>query len=353
MTGVINIPKYTSKELPILVVSMLPMACLLNFFLFGRIYFNDPIIFFWATLVTFIFLGLAFISYSQVAISLRNRFPQDSQSFNRLGICITIFFLMSAVYISVLLLAYDHFGFLGYEYNETDFMRSYISIVVINVFLTFLHEGVYRYEKYRDTITETEQLKKEYVQSQLLGLKSQMNPHFLFNSLNTLSCLIQEDAETAEDFLDHMSKVYRYLLRNNEEQLVLVETELHFMKSYYFLLHARYGNALQINIDVAKENRNLMIPPLTLQMITENILNQNSFSRSKSLTINIRSAGNRLVIEHNIQPRINGSDEGFEVLENISNKFKLLCQEDIRITETEKERLIEMPLIVNKEMSAA
>src|SRR5205085_5679631 len=138
-------------------------------------------------------------------------------------------FLMSAVYVSLILRGYDYFNFFGYEYAEPDFIKCYTSIIVVNIFLTFLNEGVYRFEKYRATVTETEQLKKEYMQSQLLGLKSQMNPHFLFNSLNTLSSLIHEDAETAENFLDHMSKVYRYLLRNNDEQLVKLGTELNFI----------------------------------------------------------------------------------------------------------------------------
>src|SRR5206468_4198254 len=108
----------------------------------------------------------------------------DQELFKRLAICLSIFFLMSAVYIALLLLAYDNFHFFGYEYSEHDFTRGYITLMVINIFLTFLNEGLYRFEKYRATITETEQLKKEFMHSQLLGLKSQMNPHFLFNGLN-------------------------------------------------------------------------------------------------------------------------------------------------------------------------
>src|SRR4029079_9617844 len=200
-------------------------------------------------------LGFAFFIYGLVAISLRNRFPEDNQLLKRLTICISIFFLMSAVFISLILRGYDYFEFQGYEYEESDFTKSYVAFMVINVFLTFLNEGVSRFEKYRATVTETEQLKKEYMQSQLLGLKSQMNPHFLFNSLNSLSSLIHEDADTAEEFLNHMSKVYRYLLRNNEEKLVTIETELHFIQSYYFLLRSRHEEGLQLDIDVSSDNQ--------------------------------------------------------------------------------------------------
>lgn len=332
---------------------MLPMAILLNYFLWGKPYLGSFSFFFCATLTTFIFLGGSFITYGLVAISLRNRFPSDEQLLRRLSICLSIFFLMSAVYISFLLLIYDYFDFYGYEYAEKDFTRAYIAFVVINVFLTFLNEGVYRFERYKATATETEELKKEYMHSQLLGLKSQMNPHFLFNSLNTLSSLIHEDAEQAEDFLDHMSKVYRYLLRNNEEQLVTIETELGFIRSYYYLLKARHADGLEIQVEVPASDQDKLIPPLTLQMIVENTLSLNSVSRTNPLVISIGNRGSRLTVRNNVQPKMNVTEEAFEVLENISNKFRLLCQQEILICENAEERVIELPMIPNKQLVVA
>jgi two-component system LytT family sensor kinase len=351
MAGRATIPKYHSKDFIVLVASMLPMAVLLNYFLYGGRYFQGAGIFAWSTLVSFSILGFAFLTYGFVAISLRNRFPEDGQLLKRMGICISIFFLMSAVYISLILLVYDNFHFFGYEYSENDFTKSYLAFIVINVFLTFLNEGVYRFEKYRSTMKETEQLKKEYMHSQLLGLKSQMNPHFLFNSLNTLSCLINEDQDKAEDFLDHMSKVYRYLLRNNEEQLVTVDTELNFIRSYYYLLKARHAEGLELTINVPEAYRNHMIPPLTLQMIIENSLNQNSLSRTRPLQISVASEDEWLQIKNNLQPRMNNNnlEECCEVMENIGNKFRLLCQQEIIIEEKDLERTIQLPLIPNTE----
>ena len=111
----LNIPKYTSKDFPIMVGTMLPMAALTNYFLFGQRYFNELNVFVWATLVTFILLCFAFLIYGFVAISLRNRFPHEHELFKRLTICITIFILMTGVYISVVCRAYDHFHFLVFE----------------------------------------------------------------------------------------------------------------------------------------------------------------------------------------------------------------------------------------------
>ena len=160
MLPAVDIPKYTSKDFHILVASMLPMAVLLNYFLFGNPYFTQLGFFLPATVITFVYLAIAFMTYGFVAIFLRNRFPRDEQLFKRLTICISIFVLMSAVHVSIVLLSYDYFHFLGYEYEESDFLKVYVALIVFNIFLTFLNEGVYRFEKYRATITETEQLKK-------------------------------------------------------------------------------------------------------------------------------------------------------------------------------------------------
>lgn len=349
----LNIPKFHTKDFTVLTATMLPMALVLNYFLYGSDYFHPLSRFLLTTLVTFVYLGSGFLTYGFVAIFLRNRFPHESQTPKRILISLAIFFLMSAVYMSVLLLGYEYFKFYGYEYVENDFIKAYITLVIMNVFLTFLNEGISRFEKYRITLTETEQLKKEYMHSQLLGLKSQMNPHFLFNSLNTLSSLIQEDAETAEDFLDHMSKVYRYLLRNNDEQVVTVETELSFIRSYYYLLKARHAEGLQLSIDVSEYARNQMIPPLTLQMIFENAMNQNVISRSQPLHITIRDSKGCLEVVNNLQPKISNHENYSEVVENISNKYRLLCGCQIRIQETATERSIQLPALENKEINAA
>jgi sensor histidine kinase YesM len=349
----VNIPKYTSKDIPIMVVTMFPMTVLTNYFLFGSRYFTEGSVFAWSTLVTFILLCFAFLNYGFVAISLRNRFPRDHELFKRLTICITIFILMTGVYLSIVCRGYDLFHFLGYEYNEKNFTKCFIAFVTMNIFLTFLNEGVSRYESYRTTLTETEQLKKEYMQSQLLGLKSQMNPHFLFNGLNTLSCLIQEDAEKAEEFLDHMSKVYRYLLRNNDEQLVELQTELSFIRSYYFLLKERYADGLQLSIDIKREHLKGRVPPLTLQMIFENVLALNTISKNDPLYIELKTVDGELIIKNEIQPKLNCVDCCEEGLENIANKYRLLGQKEVVIEESSSERTIRLPLMPCKELIEA
>jgi hypothetical protein len=330
--------------------SMLILALILNYNLFDN-YFADTPVFLWATIVTFLILIPIFIVYGVIAISLRNRFPDDAQTVKRLSICISVFVLMSAVTIALVLLLYETVHFLNYQFSEEDYTNCYLATIVMNIFLTFLNEGISQFERYKTTLIETEQLKKEYLHSQLLGLKSQMNPHFLFNSLNTLSSLIHEDAEKAEDFLDHMSKVYRYLLRNNDEQLVSLKTEVDMVKSYYFLLKKRHCNALNVVIDISKEYGNTEIPPLTLQMLIENIINQNILTQSQPLDIYISVVNNQIEITHNVQTKLYGGKENEEAIENIANKFRLLTQREIRIIELNEKKIIRLPLLEQKEYS--
>ncbi|HEY1112414.1 MAG TPA: histidine kinase [Chitinophagaceae bacterium] len=349
----LQIPQYTSKDVSILLGSMTPLMLIMNSIMFGNRYFSEWEVFFPATLVTFSFLASSFMVYGLVAVLLRNRLPMESQMTRRLAICITIFIFMSAVLVSIVLRLYELFGFLDYTFEESHFKQIFIALVITNIFLTFFNEGVAKFEKYKATATETEQLKKEYMKSQLIGLKSQMNPHFLFNSLNTLSSLIHENEEEAEDFLDHMSKVYRYLLRSNEEQLVTLETELTFIKSYYYLLKARHGEGLLLQLDIPKEVQNHPIPPLTLQFILEHALNQNTIGKDKPLQVHMYINGpEELVIAYNVQPKRGTVDESSNTaLENIANKFRLLCHKEVIIEETPLEKRIIIPLILSVEMN--
>ena len=349
----LQIPKYTSKDTSILLGSMIPLMLIMNSIMFKERYFSEWGVFLPASLVTFSFLGTAFIGYGLVAILLRNRLPLESQLNKRLTICITIFIFMSAVLVSIVLRLYELFGFLGYNFDESDFKQIFIALVITNIFLTFFNEGVAKFEKYKATATETEQLKKEYMKSQLLGLKSQMNPHFLFNSLNTLSCLIHENERQAEDFLDHMTKVYRYLLRSNDEQLVTLETELNFIKSYYYLLKARHGEGLRLRLDIPKEIQDYPIPPLTLQFILEHALSHNAMGKDKPLTIHMFiNEQQELEVLYNTQPKLGTVDESCNtVLENISNKFRLLCHKEVLIEDHPTQKRIIIPLILTVEMS--
>jgi LytS/YehU family sensor histidine kinase len=185
--------------------------------------------------------------------------------------------------------------------------------------------------------------------SQLIGLKSQVNPHFLFNSLNSLSSLIHDNQSEAENFLDEMSKVYRYLLRSSDEQLVSLDSELHFIKSYFYMLKVRYSGAVNLSVNVDPLMRDKHLPPLTLQILMESAFNLNMISKEMPLTIEITTLENGwLQIKNNIQKRIGDKPDNTGI-ENIRNKFRLLCQQSILINDSESSRTIQLPLMNSAE----
>ena len=145
-----NIPSYTSKDAPIAVSSMFILTLIINYIVFES-YFSDLSIFFWGTLVTFGVLIPVFFTYGLVAISLRSRFPEDSETIIRITICICIFLLLSAVIIALILIGYEATGFLNYKFSEADYSHCYIAAIVMNLFLIFLNEGVAQFERYMAT----------------------------------------------------------------------------------------------------------------------------------------------------------------------------------------------------------
>lgn len=345
--------RYTSKDTQILLAVLIPMTLVLNYVLFGTRYFKELSVFLIAGAVTFVILALAWMAHGWVAVTLRNRLPNEKDTNKRLVIAIAIFSIMTAVTLTLVFWGYDYINFFGYILDEGKFTGAYIVGFVANIFVTLLHEGVYRFEKWKATLLETEQLKKEYLQSQLLGLKSQMRPHFLFNSLNSLSSLINENPAQAEAFLDEMSKVYRYLLRNNEEQLVKVKDELNFLHSYFYILKARHGDGLELHIEVDDKQKDLFIPPLTLQMLAEAALNYNTISKNSPLVMRIdSSADDEIRIINNRQKRVmNEADFDSSSIENIINKYKLLSSRHIKFSANEECHQIMVPVFANELMN--
>jgi LytS/YehU family sensor histidine kinase len=210
-------------------------------------------------------------------------------------------------------------------------------------------ECIYRYEKWKENLKETEAIKKTFSQSQLMGLKSQVNPHFLFNSLNSLSSLIAEDEKEAEMFLNEMSKVYRYMLRGDDEQLVPLQTELKFISSYTYLLGMRYGQSLQVHTAINETDLQKLVAPLSLQVLIENAFTQNTMSKAKPLLITICSKGNNeIMVQNNRQPKILSKNIDLEIeLDNLVTKYRLLNASKVVIQDNEQQRNVFIPLIEN------
>lgn len=334
--------------------TILPLSLIINSVIFGGSYYSNWQQFLFATLLTGLLFCIDFIICGSVAVLLKRRFPSDNQVGKRLSLMILSFILFTGLFLYILFKGYEFFPFLNYQFNEAGFTWAYIGMAIVNIFLTFLHEGIARYENWKTNLAETEELKKVYRQGRLIGLKSQVNPHFLFNSLNSLSSLIHEDERKGEKFLDEMSKVYRYMLQNDEEALVPLRTELKFLDSYIYLLQERHCDALKIDMDIHESDKDKWIPPLTLQTIAEDIINQNSICRDVPLEISVYTDDKgHIVIRHNVVPKM--ASEPHETttpcpgLDNIIHKYRLLNQPGILIEDDIRYRTVRLPLVSNKE----
>ena len=345
-----KLPQYTQKDARIIAVVMPIMVFIVNSILLGQGYFSGLLVFFTATIIAGIILTVSWQVLTAIAVTLRNRFPKDVDLVKRLSIALLLFIIITALTFSCIFWIFERLIITKDFVDDARLKWVLMSGIIINIFVTLLHEGVAGFEKWKKTITETEALKTEYMQSRLLGLKSQLNPHFLFNSLNSLSCLIQESPGKAEKFLDEMSKVYRYLLKNSDEQLVTLEAELQFTRSYFYLLKERHGEGLDMEINVTRSFFEKQLPPLTLQILLESAFNMNAIGKEQPLKIELNITANGwLEIKNNVQRKISDSLADRAGIQNLSKKFRLLCNKYIIVKDTGKYQVITVPLITAKE----
>ena len=337
---------FSSKEGLIGILIIPPVAVVMNSVLFGAAYFGGTLNFLLPTLITSIIVAIVYTLCGMVAVILQNRFPKYSQTFKRIGFELFYFVIITVVAVTVLFYGYDYMNLAGMEVK----MHNYPWVLVVgascNLLATSLNEGAAFFEKWRALVDEAEQLKKVNLQSQLEGLKGQVNPHFLFNSLNSLSSLISEDPDKAERFLDEMSKVYRYLLRTNEDGLTTLDAEMQFIYSYFHLLKTRYGDGLDLETIIDERYASHLLPPLTLRLLVENAVKHNMILKDSPLKILIMTTNSgRLVVSNNLQRKDRMVSSNKVGLTNIVNKYRLMKQEEISVRDDGKEFAVVVPLI--------
>ncbi|MBO9202143.1 MULTISPECIES: sensor histidine kinase [Niastella] len=231
--------------------------------------------------------------------------------------------------------------FLGYS--------TVMGVVIFYTTVTIcIYEAGYLWQQAKQTMAEKEKLIRSEWQAKYDLLKSQINPHFLFNSMNSLASLVAEDTTQAEKFIDEMCKVYRYLLRNNEQELVTLDTELQFLHSYCHLLSTRYGSGFQLKLLVSSLYNNFLIPPLTLQLLVENAVKHNVVHKEHPLLVTIQSNEEGLLtISNNVQRKKVAVLSNGMGLANINAKFELLDQKNMTVEEVDELFIVSIPLIKN------
>jgi PAS domain S-box-containing protein len=203
-----------------------------------------------------------------------------------------------------------------------------------------------RTEELTEANTQLLKVQKENLQSQFDVLKQQVNPHFLFNSLNVLTSLIKLEPDLAEKFTEHLSKVYRYVLENKDNELVKLSTELDFLDAYIFLLNIRFMNKLAVTISISESQKTYLVIPLAMQLLIENAIKHNAMSKKSPLVIDIFIDGDKyLNIVNNLQEREAHMTSTGVGLKNIQNRYRLLNNTVPQFEKTEKHFIARIPLI--------
>lgn len=343
--------QYMKRELQAFAWIMLPYIVVLNALMFGTCIFNSLQDFTLGFLYSGIYLVLAYFVFRTVAMFIRMRIPAAGDLFKRIAFMLPVFYFMNLLMLSGIFAIYEQIRLLGCPVRQEMLWWAIVYGCIVSTTLTFINEGVANWGEWKASLAETEKLKNAYRRSKLLGLKGQINPHFLFNCFNTLSGLIQEDESKAEKFLDEMTKVHRYLLRSDDDLLVPVADEIKFARSYLYLSMERFGNAIDAFINLDSEAMQKYIPPLSMQVILENIIYTNALDKKSPLYIHIYPSGeNELCIENSLQEKIVRQnlnvDEG---LDNLVNKYKMLNAPPVSILDDSRKRKLLLPLFDQQE----
>lgn len=216
--------------------------------------------------------------------------------------------------------------------------------VTISLVISTIMTSIGFFQAWRSSAIKEEQLKVEMLDNKYKTLLTQVNPHFLFNSLNVLISLVHEDPNLAEKFIRQLSLIYRYTLENRERDLVSLKDEKSFIDSYIFLLKIRFEDALDVNVDIP-EDENRFSLPMALQIIVENAIKHNIVSAEKPLSIAIYSEGNSIIVKNNKQMHQNKEASTGFGLENIKKRLSYLSDKGLEIEENENEYIAKLPIL--------
>jgi hypothetical protein len=259
-------------------------------------------------------------------------------------------FLISVVVIFLLRIIEDVIiegeSFDAFLQNET--LANYLVTIIITFFVTLAFHAFYFYKAYQENKVKEQKIIAGNASAQFESLKNQIDPHFLFNSLNVLSSLIEENPESAQKFSTSLSKVYRYVLEQKDKELVSVAEELKFAKTYMNLLKMRFENSITFEIPEGFDNEEAKVVPLSLQLLLENCIKHNIVSEAKPLHVKITIENNQLVVTNNLQKKEVLSDRKGVGLQNIVNRYAILTKRTVLVEENEKEFKIFLPILTKQ-----
>lgn len=319
-----------------------------NYYFIGLSYFTNLRIFAAATALIFVLYWFSVVTLSLVVHGIINRYPRVDQTAKRLTIM-----LLAVGGLTVLLAMFDVWTYSVFPIFHVDFTWNNIwSILILgaffDVFLCAMLGLFYSLEQWKNNQAETEKLERQSLQLQFDALKGQVNPHFLFNSLNTLSALISDDQQKAEEFVEDLAKIYRYILQASKTDLVPVQAEFDFLQTYTRLLSARYGDSLQI-IQPENYSGDQHLPPLVLQILVDNAIKFNTMTKTKPLIIEVEIVfSQRIQVRNRMQHKVRAmvADQGG--LSELKAKYHALSNREVRTEQTEEYFIVSVPMLPSR-----
>ncbi len=234
-----------------------------------------------------------------------------------------------------------------HDHAMPDPLRLMVSIYLPSFLILAIYEAAYYAAHYKQAIIDRQRIETQHVNIELSNLRNQINPHFLFNSLNTLMNLIPTDQERAMNYLSKLSKFYRYAVGVKEEKLIPLSKEIEFANLFVDLLHERFRDALDVKIIVDNEQGH-MIPPLSLQLLIENAVKHNVVSKDAPLSIEIvlDAEEGEIVISNNIQRKLNSVESSGMGLSNIKERFKYFTSRPVKVVQNIELFQVALPTIM-------
>jgi sensor histidine kinase YesM len=277
---------------------------------------------------------------------IRKKFHWSFRSYYKI---ILAFFLANIVYSGALsaLLLDGWKAFSRETHNNNGLLINTILLIIIAAcFITNIYEILFLNQEREYSQTRVEQLNIAKAQAELEALKNQIDPHFIFNSLNTLSFLITRDPPSARLYNDTLAKVYRYILSNKDKDLVLLKEEIEFISNYFYLLKIRFADAISMVIEITDLSaEDFLIPPISMQALVENAIKHNEFNDRAPLTINISVSSTYTIVRNIINPRTYAAPTSGIGLGNLDNRYKLITKRNIIIENNFKTFTVKLPII--------
>lgn len=298
--------------------------------------------------IILLFTSIIFISASWeyfwfINKILNKKFPYERSIAGRIALQIVLGILF-ALLIRFLIYTFGE-PILPFKLDSLFLAATWFLYVLLSVGLNAIFFINFFIGKWKESIVKTERLEKEKSHVQFDNLKNQLNPHFLFNALSSLNSMIKEDQQLASRFVQHLSKVYRYVLQNKERSSVSLQNELDFVSNYVFLLEARFQDAVTISFDIAEEMKEKSIVPVTLQILIENAIKHNIADRNRPLQIDIFTSGDYLVVSNNLQVRKLVEDSNKVGLENLKSLYTFLSAKPVIVEATADRFYVKVPLL--------